>query len=283
MRRFILHTHDKSNSFDLNGETALAAEPQGLGNNFSLSYKESEKGIHLTNVTPEFDPITLSIYFNADGSNGYSNYKALLRFLTECGTSIFLFEYDDGITDKYCDVVLKSAPKSEINEEGLFVETFSFERQTYWYERVEESFALKSTRSEDTKFPLGFPFGFAGRVFKSKYKITNSFFVDAPITIRITGAIANNIRLYLQSLDGKTIEEIALSTNNADGTEILIEPTTKKITVTTDGVSTNGYGLTDKTKQSFLYLPQGEYFIGANMTADDDGAIEVSIKRYLFD
>ena len=120
-------------------------------------------------------------------------------------------------------------------------------------------------------------------MFKSKYKITNSFFVDAPITIRITGAIANNIRLYLQSLDGKTIEEIALSTNNADGTEILIEPTTKKITVTTDGVSTNGYGLTDKTKQSFLYLPQGEYFIGANMTADDDGAIEVSIKRYLFD
>lgn len=105
---------------------------------------------------------------------------------------------------------------------------FSFERQTYWYERVEESFALKSTRAEDTKFPLGFPFGFAGRVFKSKYKITNSFFVDAPITIRITGAIANNIRLYLQSLDGKTIEEIALSTNNADGTEILIEPTTKK-------------------------------------------------------
>ena len=50
MRRFILHTYDKSNSFDLNGETALAAEPQGLGNNFSLSYKESEKGKHLTNA-----------------------------------------------------------------------------------------------------------------------------------------------------------------------------------------------------------------------------------------
>lgn len=85
------------------------------------------------------------------------------------------------------------------------------------------------------------------------------------------------------SLDGNTIEEIALDTNNKDGTEILIEPTTKKITITTDGVSTNGYGLTDKTKQSFLYLPQGEYYIGANTTADDEGEIEISIKRYLFD
>lgn len=283
MRRFILHTYDKSKSFDLNGNIALAAEPQGLGNNFALSYKESAKGKHLTNVTPEFEPIQLSIYFNVDGSNGYGNYKSLLRFLTDCGTSPFLFEYADGITDKYCDVVLKAAPKSEINEEGLFVESFTFERQTYWYERVEESFALKSTRAADTKFPLGFPFGFAGRVFKTKYKVSNSFFADAPISIKITGQIAENIRLYLATLDDVIVAEIALSTNNADGTEILIEPTTKKISVTTDGVSRNGYGLTDKTKQSFLYLPQGEYYIGSNMTADDDGAIEMSIKRYLFD
>ena len=247
----------------------------------AVDYQENYKGTD-TVVTDDGRVLRVMVFKNPSPS-GLQPIIDGKGYISHFATCPYANKYDDGITDKYCDVVLKSAPKSEINEEGLFVETFSFERQTYWYERVEESFALKSTRAEDTKFPLGFPFGFAGRVFKSKYKITNSFFVNAPITIRITGAIANNIRLYLQSLDGKTIEEIALSTNNADGTEILIEPTTKKITVTTDGVSTNGYGLTDKTKQSFLYLPQGEYFIGANMTADDDGAIEVSIKRYLFD
>ena len=77
MRRFYLHTYDKSKSFDLNNDTALAAEPTGLGNKFSLSYKESEKGKHLTNVKTDPDPITLKIYFNADGSNGYGNYKSL--------------------------------------------------------------------------------------------------------------------------------------------------------------------------------------------------------------
>ncbi len=284
MRRFILHTYDKSKSFDLNGETALAAEPTGLGNKFSLSYKESEKGKHLTNVKPDFEQIQLAIYFNADGSNGYGNYKSLSLFLAECGTSPFLFEYNDGVTDKFCEVVSNAMPKTEKNADGIFVETFTFDRQTYWYERVEESFALKKTVAASS-FPLHFPFGFAGMVFKNKYKVSNPFFVDAPIIIKISGDIAENIRLYLADMNDKVIAEISLATNNADGTEIVIDPTTKKITVTDteSGATRNGYGLTDKTKQSFLYLPQGEYYIGSNMTADDGGAIEMSIKRFLFD
>ena len=126
MRKFALHTYDKSKIFDLNTASALAAEPSGLGNAFTTTYKESEKGKHLTNVTPSFEPITLKVYFNADGTDGYANYKSLLIFLAECGTSAFLFEYNDGVTDKYCDVVLQSHTKSEKNEDGLFCETFTF-------------------------------------------------------------------------------------------------------------------------------------------------------------
>lgn len=275
--------YDKSKSFDLNGTSALAAEPSGLGNAFSLSYKESEKGKHLVNVTPSFEPITLKIYFNADGTNGYANYKGLLQFLAACGTSAFLFEYNDGITDKFCDVVLQSNTKSEISEDGLFVETFTFERQTYWYERVEESFSLKHTSEESTAFPLGFPFGFAGQVFVKRRLISNKFFIDAPITITISGNIKNNIDLRIEDTDANVVGEISLSTNNTDGTVIVIEPTNKKITVTTDGETVNGYGLTDKTKQSFLYLPQGDYYITSNMEDEDTGEIDIAIKRYLFD
>ena len=148
MRKFFLHTYSKSKSFDLNTESALAAEPTGLGNSFATAYKDSDKGKHLVNVTPSFEPIVLKIYFNADGSEGYANYKGLMLFLAECGTTEFLFEYQDGVTDKYCDIVFKSATKSEPNEEGVFCETFTFERQTYWYERVEDSFALKNTAAD---------------------------------------------------------------------------------------------------------------------------------------
>ena len=80
MRRFILHTYDTSKSFDLNGENALATEPSGLGNTFSLNYKESEKGKHLTNVTPEFEPIKLSIYFIIRPEKRYKNIFFLVFF-----------------------------------------------------------------------------------------------------------------------------------------------------------------------------------------------------------
>lgn len=283
MRKFFLHTYSKSKSFDLNTESALAAEPTGLGNSFATAYKDSDKGKHLVNVTPSFEPIVLKIYFNADGSEGYANYKGLMLFLAMCGTTEFLFEYQDGVTDKYCDVVFQSATKSEPNEEGVFCETFTFERQTYWYERVEDSFALKNTAADATRFPLGFPFGFFGRVFNKKQYVSNPFHIAAPITITISGQIADNIRIYIATLDDKIVAEIKLLTNNVDGRVILIEPNTKKITVSQNDTVSNGYGLTDKTKQSFLYLPQGDYYIGSDMTQDDAGQIAFAIKRFLLD
>lgn len=283
MRKFFLHTYDKKKSFDLNTESALAAEPTGLGNSFTAAYKDSDKGKHLVNVTPSFEPIVLKIYFNADGTEGYANYKGLMLFLAECGTAEFLFEYQDGVTDKYCDVIFKSNTKTEISEEGVFCETFTFERQTYWYERVEDSFALKNTAADATRFPLGFPFGFFGRVFNKKQYVSNPFHIAAPITITISGQIRENIRIYIATLNDEIVAEIKLSTNNVDGRVILIEPNAKKITVTENGTVSNGYGLTDKTRQSFLYLPQGDYYIGSDMTQDDAGQIAFAIKRFLLD
>lgn len=283
MRKFYLHTINKSKTFDLNTDAALATEPTGLGNAFDIEYKKSEKGQHLVNVKPNFDPIKLKIYFNANNTNAYLNYKSLLSFLAECGTSVFLFEYNDGITDKFCEIVSKTLPKGEIDNEGVFVEEFVFERQTYWYEEVAERFALKNTSEVTSMFPLSFPFGFAGKVLQKRYKIINNFYMDAPITILISGNLKNNINIYIMTLDEKIVGQIQLSTNNTEGTEIIIEPTTKKISVVKNNQITNGYALTDKTKQSFLYLPQGEYFIGSNIDDEDTGKIEISIKRYLFD
>lgn len=283
MRKFFLHTYDKKKSFDLNTESALAAEPTGLGNSFTISYKESDKGKHPTNVTPSFEPIVLKIYFNADGTTGYANYKGLMLFLAECGTNEFLFEYQDGVTDKYADVIFKSNTKSEIDEEGVFCESFTFERQTYWYERVDDSFALKNTDADKTRFPLGFPFGFFGQVFNKKQYVSNPFHIAAPITITISGQIRENIRIYIATLDDKIVAEIKLSTNNVDGRVIVIEPNKKKITVTQNGTVSNGYGLTDKTRQSFLYLPQGDYYIGSDMDELDAGEIAFAVKRYLLD
>lgn len=283
MRKFYLHTYDKSRSFDLNGTRALATEPSGLGNTFQTSYKESDKGNHLTNVKPKFDPITLKIYFNADGTDGYVNYKGLLSFLAMCGMSKFIFEYNDGVTDKYCDVVLKSIPKSEINAEGVFMETLTLERQTYWYEVIDEEFVFSQTNATPV-FPLEFSFGFQGSMFNNERVVKNTFFAPAPVLLKISGSITTDLHIYIKDKAGVILSQISISEDLPTGSVIFIDPTTKKITITdASGATSNGYAITDKSKQSFLYLPQGEYTLGANIISGAVGKIEISIKRYLFD
>lgn len=300
MRQFILHSYDKSKSFNLNTLSALAVEPQGLGNNFNLSYKDSDRGKHLTNVTPSFEAIKLKIYFNADGTTGYGNYKGLMSFLAERGTKEFLFEYSDGVTDKYADIIFKSNTKTEVDENGLLIETFTFERQTYWYERIEQTFSTKFVNPDTTKYPLKFPFGFIGQVFSNIHSVSNSFHIEAPIYITITGDIAKNqpsrgIKFFIgepqktivngieQITVKNIISQICLNTNCEKGKTIIIDPNAKKITVEQNGIVSNGYHLTEKSYQSFLYLPQGEYCLGVNMKGTDTGEIKFAIKRYLLD
>ena len=283
MRKFYLHTYDKARSFDLNTTRALATDPTGLGNSFSLSYKESDRGNHLTNSKPKFDPITFKIYFNADGTSGYVNYKSLISFLASCGNSKFLLEYDDGITDKYCEVVLKSIPKTETNSDGVFMETLSLDRQSYWYEPIDETFVFADVTTEQV-FPMSFPFGFQGSVLTSEKMLENPLFVPAPIVIHISGEVSEALRIYVKNASGETVSELAISEELPAGTTITVDPVRKKILLTDEaGNVTNGYRITDKTKQSFLYLPQGTYTVGANIVKGASGRIEMSIKRYLFD
>ncbi len=290
MRKFVLR--NRESSFPLNTASALAAEPKGLGNAFKASYKESEKGKHLTNVTPDFEPIVLKIYFNADGTDGYRNYKSLSLFLSRCGSEPFVLEYDDGVTDKFCDVIFKSLTKSEIGEEGTFCETLSLERQSYWYEKLETTLALQKTGTADNAFPLSFPVVFNGWSFINSVRINNSFHREAPVRITIKGAIAGTakgriryIEIQLKSAySGEVVSSIRLDRSMTDGETLVIDPEAKKITLThADGKVENAYDMTDKTKQSFLYIPQGEFILEANITDEDSGSVEVSVKRYLLD
>lgn len=284
MVTFNLFSLDKTKKYSLNEFNALATEPSGLGNNFAISYKETAEKKYLTNIKPDFEPIKMKIYFNTDGTDGYMNYKKLMAFLGYCGGGAFYFEYNDGITKKVCDVVLTTAPKSEISADGIFAEDFVFDRLDYWYEEIEQIFALKAVNNTAVAYPLSFPLRFNGKVFTNKFTTINEFYKDAPVIVRITGKILNNIIIYVKSIStGIVVGEVALSCNSIVGTTIIIDAANKKISVDSGETITNGYGLTDKTKQSFLYLPHGEYEIGSNIRQDDAGEIALSIKRYLLD
>jgi phage-related protein len=284
MRKFILYNKDKSLSFDLS-TNVVAADPKGLGNKFSLKYLDTNSGRRLTNITPEFEPIQLTLYFNVHGQNGYGFYNNLLTFLAAVGFEKFLFEYSDNVNKKLCEVVLQAAPKTEIKESGEFAETFTFERQTFWFEELKEAFTLKNYTDDGFYFTLPFPFGFSGVYLQREYLVKNEIAVEAPITIRISGGIANPINIYIEEAEThERVAEILLTVGNQEGYEIHIDPAEKKVTqITPNNERNNAYQFLDHNKQSFLYIPRGDYIISSNMADDDTGRIEISIRRYLFD
>lgn len=283
MREIKLYSVDKKSFVSLNDKRFLAGEINGLGNNFSINYHDTQKGKIKKSVKPDFDPITITIYFNVEG-NPYRNFNYLMNFLAQNANKIFPLEYNDGIKKRFCDVIFKSASKSQISEEGVFSEQFIFERQYYFYEEQEESFALKTVDSSKVSFPLPFPFGFTGITFINQYTITNKFFEEAPIHFKIKGPIDNNpIHIKLSNEKGIVVKEIVLNAKCNIGDEISIDASTKKILYLKNGVEKNGYEYTDKTKQSFMYLPLGTYTISSNLQITDEGSIEISIKRYLLD
>lgn len=283
MREIKLYSVDKKSFISLNDKRFLAGEISGFGNNFSINYHETSKGKIKKSIKPDFEPITITIYFNVEG-NPYNNYNYLMNFLSQNANKIFPLEYSDGTKKRFCDVIFKSASKSQINEDGVFSEQFIFERQYYFYEEQEESFALKTVDSSKVSFPLPFPFGFTGTTFINQYTVTNKFFEEAPIQFNIKGPITNNpIHLKLTTEDGIVVKEIVLNTKCDEGDEISIDASTKKILYLKNDVEINGYSLTDKTKQSFMYLPIGTYTISSNLKLSDEGSIEISIKRYLLD
>ncbi len=287
MRKFYLHKIDKSMSFSLNDKGILATNPKGLGNNFNITYKETAERKYLANIKPEFETISFDIYFNADGSNGYKNYKTFVTFLSSTGMKQLLLQYEDEITDKYCQVVLKTQPKSEIDDEGIFCETFVFERQTYWYKEDIQSFSLHQNNigNNGNIFPMKFPFGFSGTVFQKEYRATNLFFDEVPIDIKITGDIKENICIYIEDINSKKIlQQIKMKVNCKNGQIYNFIATDKKqVLITENGQTRSAYDLIDHLYQTFLYLPQGTYIIGSNIQIGDKGSIDISIKNYLLD
>ena len=284
MRRFLLHTRDRAQTLDLNTAALLATEPRGLGNTFAVAYKETDTRRYPTSVTPSFEPISFKIYFNADGGDGYASYKRFCRFLTLCGKRPFLLEYDDGVTDKLCDVLLRSHTKSEIDEDGVLCETLTLERTSYWYEWVQTHFSLETLASAASAHPMRFPLGFVGRRVVRELTVTNPFFEAAPVRVLLCGGIAHPTELTVTDENGEQVAFLRVMQSVGVGERIVIDPDEKRVThVAADGTETNAYDLTDKRGCSFLWLPQGRHRISCNLTGEDGGRVELSVKRYLLD
>lgn len=286
IRKFTLFDINKYNSIELASNGIFASNPVGLGNNFESTYVQDNRFKQITNTRPLFEEISFDIYFNINGTNGYKNFNKLINFINYNGKQPLILRYKDGINEKFCRVMFKRMPKTEINQDGEFVETFVFDRLTYWYMENDLRISLQNAVPEEyVTYPLPFEFGFEGLSLQKEYTVTNNFFDSVPIEVRIKGELKENIELYIKNFNNdEIIQRVKFLINSSLNQEIIMSSVqNKKVTIIRDGIEENGYGYIDMNYQTFLYLPQGTYVIGSSISNEDNGSINFSIIQYLLD
>lgn len=281
MRKFKLFSADMTDVADLTQPSMLAHNPSGLGISQSNSFNDTSAGKFITGKKLTFDPIKLSICFNGDGSSGYRNYKDLADFLARRGKEVFLIEYDDGVAKKYADVVLKSLTKTEVQENGAFVETLTLERLTMYFLPGIEMMQFDTSAVAGETFPLSFPLRFRESASMATRTLENG--IDEPMPLSIECALSSYADDTVIAVSGGGTTMTMKIKGAADDAVVRIDPIRKKITETKNGVVSNGYDLTNKAFRSFLFIPKGVYTVAVTIAGGVSGMVRLTYRRYVYD
>lgn len=257
MRTFKVETADGGSVLDLSTNSALATNPKGLGADSAINFINTDEGDFISNVKTKFSKITLDVLFNADGTSGYANYTKASAFFSLNGRRTLRLVYDDGIKERKCDVVFKSLTKSEVAQNGLFLETLTLEKISYWY--VEKTYTIEDSDSAE---PV---------------EITNKFFERLPIKFKGNGEFTGFALHIVNKNTGKGVSMLRFLTDDSLTGELIIDAKNKIITLNGNSI----YHLTDKHTNSFLYIPTGTYYILASHTGSTEMPdLEVTVQEY---
>lgn len=252
MRKLKLWNNEMSSSLDLNSKKNLVSDISGLGINFSIN-KVMNK---VSNVEPEFEPIQMKINFGIN-SNAYSDYKNFMNFIESNKEKNLILEYsfDDNALKRYCDIYLKSAPKSQKTTYNILQETFVFERISMWYN-------LEIIVNQNT------------------VEVINNTNADIPVNIFISED-ANNKSILVKDVLANIISETKVSAPPFQLSGSIYIDSNKKVATHTKGFTTSIYQYLDKTKNTFIFVPKGNYFLVITPLPNTDYRWE--IKRWIYD
>lgn len=245
MRQFKLKNKAGTISFDFKANKIIITEVAGLGSSFDVTINE---GV-VTNYQKGFENITLTANYGV-GGNAYTAYTNMAKFIEEnLGESLQL-EYSVNNRTVYADVMLKSIPKSQKTGFGVLVEQIVLVRLTYWY--ILEQITISNG---------GVP-------------ISNA--LNTPIELVITVESGSDEGFSIQLL--KDIEEISeIKARFSIPVTYKIDGANKKIEALN---GTNLYNMFDKTKDSFMIIPKGNYTIKQTGAA---GGVTASFKKWVVD
>lgn len=286
MREYTIYSSDRQIVIPLSRGGVYSTNPEGFGNNFSVTYREGDRRRVVTKKAPSFGSVKLKILFGADGRNPREVYRDFMSLFSKLGRE-FLLEESSDTGKKACFATLVDAPKTEIQQSGIIAEAFRFDRLSYWFQEEQAAFTFDETNHENEGFPLEFPFAFSGLTLNREIEVQNDFFEPIPATIQVSGKAWNgktglNIVLVEKETE-EGISTIRLRNAIESGETFVSDPETGKVTIEKDGIVRDAYQITDKTKDTFLYVPNGKFYLRSDMSFAEGGKLGITFRKYRFD
>lgn len=235
MRKLKLWNKNKTQSIDLNTKNYLLSDVSGLGTSYSVNEINNAVGA----ILPAFEDISLQLYFGIEG-NSYSRYKDFMDFIVANGFDNFVLEYQAATTARYCDVFIRSVPKTQKNNFNVLTENISLKRITPWYEQVEIT-----TPGDGSIFELS---------------INNNYYLPVIINLQILLSFEGmNFPFIIKNDQNVEISrvEVTLKTSH-----FLILDSEKKDAYFTNIITqekVNAYDNINHTYDSFFILKRGNY------------------------
>lgn len=287
MRQFKLYNYDETSSFALYGGSIVVEDISGLGTNLSIVKNEGADRYYVSDMYADFEDIKLKLYFGANG-NAYDDYMSLMNFIANNGKHKFVLEYSVEGNTKYCDVWLKSAPKTQKDTTGTIPSEFLFSRLSHWYTKVTITFSLVTTVRE-VDFPLEIPIPFVGAISTNDVEINNTFFEDYFLDITVVGPLNHDLEIYLKNSRSQIIQRVVIQKvleQHGDDIDLFyINSETKKVSYYNayNVLLENGYNDIDHNYDSFITVPNGLHSIGVGLLSGDECSVIISYRKLVLD
>lgn len=248
MRKLKLWNKTKSQSIDLNAKNTLASDVSGLGTNYSINEINSA----IAQILPVFEDINIQLYFGVEG-NAYFSYKQFIEFIVSNGFDNFILEYQTGTTARYCDVFIRSVPKTQKTNFNVLTENITLKRITPWYEQVEIT-----APGDGLLFELA---------------ISNTYYLPIAVNLHIDlGFEGMEFPFLIKNSDGVEVSRVVVTLKGSNALTIDSEKKEAYFTNTITQERTNAYDNINHAHESFIILDRGSY------TLQDTNGVPLTIK-----
>lgn len=280
MRKVAFVVFDIDNTIIDRFNLELITDLSGLGFKLKLSTIDSDVEDIITKVVQDKQEVKFKVHFI---NRAYEKSAVLEQWLEKYSTTDkkMALEYSDGVRLRYCRGKVTALSKTEKDEYNRLIREVTFRPTTPFFARMEQTIKI-SYSSTGKSYPYKYPYSY-GAVQVLNNLINNTYILDVPVTVKITGTIENpNIQLLDE--DGESYNRVQFSGVTLDeGDYIIINSADRKIWLYNAGEDeiTDFTAYTDPSYDTFLRArPNMQTTISINLNPSDTGELTGMWEQY---